>query len=140
MAFTIRLDWLYYKLINNVSGNWYLYCLFALLNNAKTLQSCPTLCDPMDHCLWGSSVHGILQAKILEWVAMPSSRGSSDPRTESVSLMLPALAEGFFTTSITWETLNSTIINILKCISVFLEDFFLEVTLLAQAFKTVGNA
>ena len=71
---------------------------------------------------------------------MPSSRGSSDPRTESVSLMLPALAEGFFTTSITWETLNSTIINILKCISVFLEDFFLEVTLLAQAFKTVGNA
>ena len=68
------------------------------------------------------------------------SRGSSDPRTEPVSLMLPALAEGFFTTSVTWETLNNTITNILKCISVFLEDFFLEVTLLAQAFKTVGNA
>ena len=40
-------------------------------------KSCPTLCDPMDYSLPGSSVHGILQARILEWVAMPSSRGSS---------------------------------------------------------------
>ena len=47
---------------------------------AYSLQSCPTLYDPMD---WGpphSSVHGILQARILEWSAMPSSRGSSRPR------------------------------------------------------------
>ena len=40
-------------------------------------QSCPTLCDPMDCSLPGSSVHGILQARILEWVDMPFSRGSS---------------------------------------------------------------
>ena len=46
----------------------------------KWLQSCPTLCNPMNHSLPGSSVHGILQASILEWVAMPSSRGSSQPR------------------------------------------------------------
>ena len=38
---------------------------------------CLTLCDPMDYSLPGSSVHGVLQARILEWVAMPSSRGSS---------------------------------------------------------------
>ena len=38
-------------------------------------QSCPTLCDPMDCSPPGSSVHGILQARILEWGAMPSSRG-----------------------------------------------------------------
>ena len=44
---------------------------------AKSLQSCPTLCDPMDCILPGSSVHGVLQARILEWVAMLSSRGSS---------------------------------------------------------------
>ena len=44
---------------------------------AKSLQSCPTLCDPIDCSPPGSSVHGILQAGILEWVAMPSSRGSS---------------------------------------------------------------
>ena len=40
---------------------------------AKSLQSCLTLCYPMDHSLPGSSVHGILQARILEWVAMPFS-------------------------------------------------------------------
>ena len=46
----------------------------------KSLQLCPTLCDPMYYSLPGSSVHGILQARILEWVAMPSSTGSSSPR------------------------------------------------------------
>ena len=44
---------------------------------AKSLQSCPTLCDPLDGRAPGSSVPGILQARTLEWVAMPSSRGSS---------------------------------------------------------------
>ena len=44
---------------------------------AKSLQSCPTLCDPLDHSLSGSPVHGILQARILGWVAISSSRGSS---------------------------------------------------------------
>ena len=42
-------------------------------------QSCLTLCDPMDYSLPGSSVRGTLQARILEWVAMPSSKGSSQP-------------------------------------------------------------
>ena len=45
-------------------------------------QSCPTIYDPMDCSLPSSSVRGILQAWILEWVAMPSSRGSSWPRDE----------------------------------------------------------
>ena len=48
--------------------------------HAKSLQSCLTPWDPMDCSVSGSSVHGILQAGILEWVAMPSSRGSSRPR------------------------------------------------------------
>ena len=39
---------------------------------AKSLQSCPTLSDPMDRSLPGSSIHGILQARVLEWVALPS--------------------------------------------------------------------
>ena len=56
----------------------------------------------------GSSVHGILQARILEWVAMPSSRGSSWPRDQTgTSLMSPALAGRFFTTSTTWGALKS---------------------------------
>ena len=46
-------------------------------------QFCPTLCDPMDCSPPGSSVHGILQARIMEWVAMPSSRGSSQLRDQT---------------------------------------------------------
>ena len=61
------------------------------------------LCDPMDYGLLGSSVHGILQARILEWVAMPSSRGSSQLRDAGASLTSPALASRFFNTSATRE-------------------------------------
>ena len=46
----------------------------------QLLQSCLTLCGTMDHSPPGSSVHGILQERRLEWVAMPSSRGSPQPR------------------------------------------------------------
>ena len=48
--------------------------------HAKSLQSCLTLCDPMDCCLPDPSVHGVFQARILEWIAMLSSGGSSWPR------------------------------------------------------------
>ena len=48
--------------------------------HAKSLQSCPTLWNHADCSPPGSSIHGILQAKLLEWVAMPSSRESSPPR------------------------------------------------------------
>ena len=50
---------------------------------AKSFQSCLTHCDLTDYSLPGSSVHGILQARILKWVAMPSSRGSSWPRDQT---------------------------------------------------------
>ena len=49
-------------------------------SEVKAAQSCPTLCDPMDCSLPGPSVHEILQTRILEWVAIPFSRGSSQPR------------------------------------------------------------
>ena len=42
----------------------------------EVIQSCPTLCDPMDCSPPGSSIHGIFQARILEWVAISFSRGS----------------------------------------------------------------
>ena len=54
-------------------------------------QSCLTLCDPMDCSPPGSSVHGILQARILEWVTMPSSRDLPKPEIESMSPASPAL-------------------------------------------------
>ena len=47
---------------------------------SEVAQSCPTLCNPMDSSLPGSSVHGIFQARILEWAAISFSRGSSQPR------------------------------------------------------------
>ena len=61
-------------------------------------QPCPALCNPMDCSPSGSSVHGILQARILEWVAMPSSRGSSQPRDRT---RVSGTAGSFFTV---WAT------------------------------------
>ena len=55
----------------------------------------------MDYSPPGSSVHGTPQTRIMEWVAMPSSRDPPDPGIELVSLMSPSLADGFFTTSST---------------------------------------
>ena len=59
-----------------------LYSMNSLWNIlwAMSIQSCPTLCNPMDCSPPGSSIHGVLQARILEWVTMFSSRGSSQPR------------------------------------------------------------
>ena len=52
-------------------------------SESEVAQSCPTLCNPMDCSLSGSSVHGILQARILEWVAISFFRGSSQPREQT---------------------------------------------------------
>ena len=61
---------------------------------AQSLQLCPALCNPMDYSPPGSSVHGILQGRMLEWVARPSSRGSSWPRDRTC---VSCIAGGFFT-------------------------------------------
>ena len=63
-------------------------------------QLCLTLCNPMDCSPPDSSVHGVLQARILEWVDVPSSRDLPDPGIKpSGSVMSTALAGRFFTTS-----------------------------------------
>ena len=64
---------------------------------AKSLQSCPTLCDPMDCSPSGSSVHGISQGRIPEWVAIFSSRGSSQTRDWTCISCGSCTAGGFFT-------------------------------------------
>ena len=56
---------------------WY---KFKVKSESEVAQSCPTLCDPMDCSLPGSYLHGILQARVLEWGAISFSRGSSRPR------------------------------------------------------------
>ena len=72
----------------------------------KSLQSCLTLCNTMNNRLPGSSVPGILQARIPVWVAMSFFRNLPDPEIEPAGLMSPALAGWFFTTSATWEALQ----------------------------------
>ena len=66
---------------NRSLGNRRAMCLCA-----NSLQSCPTLCDPMDCSPPGSSVHDVIQSRILEWVAMSFSRGSSQQRDWSLIL------------------------------------------------------
>ena len=60
---------------------------------AKPFQSCPILCDPLDHTLPGSSTHGILQTRILKWAAMPSSRGSFTPRDGTRVFQIACIGE-----------------------------------------------
>ena len=63
----------------------------------QMLQSCSTLCDPMDHSPLGSSVHGVLQARLLKWIALPSSRGSSWRRDRTGISCISCIADRFFT-------------------------------------------
>ena len=85
-------------LFSSISLHWslrkpFLSLLAILWNSAfkwvsevkwsEIAQSCPTLCNPMDYSLPGSSLHGILQARVLEWVAISFPRGSSWPRDQT---------------------------------------------------------
>ena len=95
-------------------GN-YIPCATAELQNiddacmhANLLQSCPTLCDPMNCSPPGSSVHGILQAKTLEWVAIPFSRGSSQCRDQTWD---SCIAGRFFTIWATREAQMELVSN-----------------------------
>ena len=71
---------------------WCVCMCFKILNKIKNCklsdisQSCPTLCDPMDYSLPGSSVHGIFQSGIMEWATISFSRGSSQPRDSTPGL------------------------------------------------------
>ena len=68
--------------INYQSSSVIYICVFVSVH-AESLQSCLTLCDPMDCNPWSSSVQVFLQARILEWVAIPSSKESSWPRDQT---------------------------------------------------------
>ena len=62
---------------------------------AQSLQLCPTLCNPINCSLPDSSVHGILQARIVKWVVMLSSRGTSPPRDQNAFLCQFKLVDQF---------------------------------------------
>ena len=79
-----------------------LYMVLACVP-AKSLQLCLTLCDPMDCSLPCSSVHGILQARILAWVALPFSRGSSPLRDQTQISYVSWIGRQFLYSGATWE-------------------------------------
>ena len=69
---------LYYFSIPNANGT-----SKCLKSESEVAQSCPTVCNPMDYSPPGSSIHGIFKARMLEWVAISFSKGSSWPRDRS---------------------------------------------------------
>ena len=103
------------------SGNsWFTYCwslawrilsiiLLACESESEVVQSCPTLCDPMHGSLPGSSVHGIFQARILEWAAIPWSRGSSQPRDQTRVSCIADRRFTFWATSV-WDECNCAVV------------------------------
>ena len=71
-----------------------------------SLSHVPTLCDPTDYSLPGSSVHGIFQARIQKWVAISSPGDLPDPGIEHTSLTASSLAGVFFDTSSIWTVIT----------------------------------
>ena len=82
-------------LLNNPCQQVCVVIMGSARMHVKSLQPCLTLCNLLDYNLSGSSVHGILQARILEWGAIPFSRGSPPPRDQT---QVSCIAGGFFTT------------------------------------------
>ena len=96
-----------------------LLCVFA--------KSLLTLCDPIECSPPGSSFHGILQAKILEWVAMPFSRGSSQLSDWTcISYISLHWQADSFTTGATWETLSFYEISINRTKFLVIKDYILK--------------
>ena len=87
----------YCKILNIVPCSIQWVYLFSIRAHSVT-QSCPTLCKPPDCSPPGSSAHGIFQARILEWIAIPFSSGSSWPRGWTHISCISCIAGEFFTT------------------------------------------
>ena len=93
-------------------------------------QSCPTLCDPVDCSLLGFSLHGVLQARILEWVAMFFSRGASQPRDGT---QVSCTAGRCFNL---WATREAPTVVVVTQIYTFLKTHLKNVIVLKILFQT----
>ena len=110
---TLRvLDWLQRQMAIFFSVDWLLCVCVCVRVCARALtQSCLTLCGLMNCSSLGSSIHGFFQARILEWVAISYSWGSSQRRDRTCISCISLIGGGFFTTSATWETLLAPLIH-----------------------------
>ena len=80
---SFKIDWFELLAVQGTLKSLLQTYMWNICARPESLQLCLTLCDPLDCSPPGSSVHGILQARILEWVAMPSSRGSSQTKDQT---------------------------------------------------------
>ena len=103
-------------------------------------QSCPALCNPIDYNPPGSSVHEILQARILEWVTIPFSRGSSWPRDPT---QVFCIADRFFTIWATREAHNLWCMKVkvksLSCVQLFATPWTIESARLLCPWNSPGK-
>ena len=88
-------------------GKLALTFMYNVCVRAKSRQSCPTLCDSIDCSLPGSSVYGTLQARILEWVVIPFSRGSFWPRDRTRVSYVSCIGRWVLYHCATWEAHRS---------------------------------
>ena len=100
---------------------------------SEVTQSCPTLCDPVDCSLSGSSIHGIFQARVLEWIAISLSKGSSQPRNWT---RVSCIAGRRFTV---WIPLKDNWLPKLKILMVFCGIYNIEVKFVAIIAKSIGE-
>ena len=89
----------------NLSGQNNIRSIFILEKACMYAQSCPSLCDLMDCSLLGSAVHGIFQARTVEWVANSSSRGSLWPRDQTRVSCVSYISRQILYHCTTWEAL-----------------------------------
>ena len=93
------------KTINVASWKcyWFIIIIIILINVYLVTQSCLTLCEPIDCSPPGFSVHGILQARILEWIAISFSRGFSQPRGRTQVSHIAGRCFNLWATSWAWR-------------------------------------
>ena len=120
-AVRTRSQW---NMFGNENRKWVLQSQsLSFVLHAKSLQACLALCDPVDCSLPGFSVHGILQARILEWVAMPSLQGDLPHSGQTWVFRLPHWQAGSFPLAPPGKRLPSGRINISLPGSVILFSF-----------------
>ena len=120
--------WIWMKFIKHVyllTGS-NVYLLIKWKSESELPQSCLTLCNPMDCSLRGSSVHGNFQARVLEWVAISFSRGSSWPRDWT---QVSRIAGTRFTI---WATREVLFINNLRIFHINVHIFFYYLSIICS--------
>ena len=96
---------------------------YSLVGVVQSLKSCPTLCNPMNCSPPGSSVHGILQARILEWVALPSSRASFRPRDWTRISYVSCIDRRVLYHWATWEAQSSRACVLNVCVKLIINVY-----------------